>query len=97
MTNNEYVQEELPFDWHSYVPTEGEIRESLNKASADLPMGESPDPDSYATPEEFVAQYSNALKDYLERTLGKGESHIEDLGANASAFSEAFLAIVGWF
>jgi hypothetical protein len=90
-------QEELPFDWHSYVPTEGEIRESLNKASAELPIGEGRDPNKYATPEDFVAQYANALQDYLTRTLGKGESHIEDLGANAGAFSEAFLAIIGWF
>ncbi len=83
--------------WQKEVPTEGEIRESLTKANSELPMGESFDPDKYATPEEFVAQYANALQDYLTRTLGKGESHIEDLGANAGAFSEAFLAVVSWF
>ena len=91
-------QDELRLgDWYEHVPTEGEIRESVEKASAELPMGERFDPDKYATPEEFVAQYANALQDYLTRTLGKGESHIEDLGANAGAFSEAFLAIIGWF
>lgn len=91
-------QTELPLeDWRESVPTKGEIRESLNGAKVELPMGERRDPDKYATPEEFVAQYANALQDYLTRTLGKGESHIEDLGANASAFSEAFLAIIGWF
>lgn len=83
--------------WQGNVPTEGEIRESLIKAKTELPIGESFDPDKYATPEDFVAQYANALQDYLIHTLGKGESHIEDLGANAGAFSEAFLAIVGWF
>mgnify|MGYP006298487495 CR=1 FL=1 len=97
MAEGKWVQEELPFgDWHETIPTEGEIKESLNSAKAELPMGEI-DSSKYATPEQFVEQYANALKEYLNITLGKGESHIEDLGANASAFSEAFLAIVGWF
>lgn len=97
MSEGGWVQEELPFgDWHETVPTEEEIKESLNKAKAELPIGESFD-SKYATPEQFVFQYSGALKDYLNMTLGNKESHIEDLGANASAFSEAFLAIVSWF
>lgn len=87
-------QEELPLDWHSYVPTADEIRESLNKASTELPMGESP---RYATPNDFVYQYANALQTYLEESLGKGESHLEDLVADTKAFSQAFLAITTYF
>jgi hypothetical protein len=87
-------QEELPLDWHNYVPTADEIRESLNKASAELPIGESP---RYTTPNDFTFQYANSLQMYLESSLGKGESHLEDLVAETKAFSEAFLAIVTHF
>ena len=87
-------QEELPFDWHTHVPTEGEIRESLNKASAELPIGEST---RYTTPNEFMYQYSNALQSYLEASLGTGESPLEDLLADTKTFSEAFLAIIKYF
>jgi hypothetical protein len=92
------TQDELRLgDWYETVPTEKEIRESIESASAGLPMGESFDPDRYATPNEFVRQYSNALQDYLNQSLGKGESHLEDLVADSKAFSEAFLAIITHF
>lgn len=94
MGESNWVQEELPLDWHTNVPTEGEIRESLNRASSELPIGEST---RYATPEEFVFQYSKALQTYLEGALGNGESHLEDLVADTKAFSEAFLAIITYF
>jgi hypothetical protein len=91
------AQEELPFvDWHKEVPTEEEIRESLIGAKSELPMGESYDP-KYATPEQFVFQFSGALKDYLERTMGTEKSHIEDLGGHASAFAKAFACTISWF
>lgn len=51
----------------------------------------------YATPEEFIFQYAGSLKEFLEESLGEGESHIEDLVANTKAFSEAFLAIITHF
>jgi len=83
-------------DWHEGIPTAEELKESLEHAKAELPLGEST-AFSYATPEKFVEQYSFALRDYLERTMGTGESHLEDLGANASAFAEAFACISSWF
>ena len=94
MKESNWVQDELPLDWHEKVPTEGEIRESLNKAKTELPLGEST---RYATPDDFVFQYSNALQTYLEDSLGKGESHLEDLVSDTKAFSQAFLAIVTYF
>lgn len=87
----------LPFeDWHEKIPTEDELKESLQQAKSELPLGESHSTE-YATPERFVEQYSYALRDYLERTMGKEESHLEDLGAHASAFAEAFACISSWF
>ena len=91
-----WVQEKLPFDWHSFVPTAEEIRESLNEAKAELPMEERFDP-KYATPEQFVLQFSGALEDYLTRIMGKEKSHIEDLSAHTSAFAEAFACTISWF
>jgi len=82
--------------WSERVPTEEEIRESINNAISKLPLGESND-GRYATPEDFVIHYSNALQTYLESSLGKGESHLEDLVADTKAFSEAFLAIITYF
>jgi hypothetical protein len=87
----------LPFkDWHEEIPSEEELKESIEQAKAELPIGESSNGD-YATPERFVEQYSYALRDYLERVMGKEESHLEDLGAHASAFAEAFACITAWF
>lgn len=83
-------------DWRTTIPTEEELKESLEQAKAELPLEESFNGE-YATPERFVEQYSFALRDYLERTMGKEESHIEDLGAHASAFAEAFACISTWF
>jgi hypothetical protein len=94
MRESNWVQDELPLDWHEKVPTEGEIRESLNKAKTELPLGENL---RYATPNEFMYQYSNALQAYLEDSLGTGKSHLEDLVADTKAFSQAFLAIVTYF
>lgn len=83
-------------DWHREIPTEEEIRESLSEAKAELPMEETIEP-NYATPEQFVYQYSGALKDYLETILSNKKSHIEDLSAHASSFAEAFACIIPWF
>lgn len=49
------------------------------------------------TVDSFVEKYSEALRYYLHSTLGKGEFHLEDLGANAASFSEAFMWIAGSF
>ena len=83
-------------DWQTKIPNRETLKESLEQAKAELPLGESFNSE-YATPERFVEQYSFALRDYLERTMGTEESHIEDLGAHASAFAEAFACISSWF
>jgi len=79
-------------------------RESLPMAESQCDCGESccsPNereiPPALGTVDSFVEKYSEALRYYLHSTLGKGEHHLEDLGANASAFSEAFMWIAGCF
>ena len=50
----------------------------------------------WVTQEEFVAHYSAALAEYLSTySTKKGRTHIVDLSAPASAFAEAWWAIIG--
>ena len=93
MSMREYPPHER---WHEKIPKKEELKESIKQAKSELPLGESLNTE-YATPEQFVEQYSFALRDYLERTIGKEKSHIKDLGAHASAFAEAFACISEWF
>ena len=78
----------LDKDWQTKVPTQERLKDTLEQAKSKLPMEE-----RYSTPESFVKEYSYALQNYLERTMGTGKSHIEDLGSHASAFAEAFACI----
>ena len=83
-------------DWHTTIPTEEELKESLEKAKAELPMEESLSGE-YATPERFVMQYSQALQDYLEITMGESKHHLGDLSETSKAFAQAFACITNWF
>ena len=51
----------------------------------------------WVTQEEFVAHYSAALAEYLSNTYQDtgSKTHIVDLSAPASAFAEAWWAILG--
>jgi hypothetical protein len=50
----------------------------------------------WVTQEEFVAHYSAALAEYLATySTARGKTHIVDLSAPASAFAEAWWAIIG--
>jgi hypothetical protein len=79
----------LDEDWQTKVPTQERLKDTLEQVKSKLPMESL----TYSTPESFVKEYSYALQNYLERTMGKGKSHIEDLGSHASAFAEAFACI----
>jgi len=49
----------------------------------------------YLTPEEFIKVYSSAFLDFIDNTLiRKGESHIEDIVVQNTAFAEAFFHVV---
>jgi hypothetical protein len=52
----------------------------------------------YATPSQFVVQFSEALEDFLTHTYGTGkEQYIEDLGWATATFAKAFVHIVAHF
>lgn len=53
---------------------------------------------SHSTPEQFIFQFSNALRDYLEDTYGReSKTHLVDYATATSVFADAFFHIANNF